>query len=669
MANKAAIYVRFTSLPTDGGDYISFYMSGGYGIFEAPRTVRNSSAYYTIGSTLDACLPYLGSAINADYGIRVQATVVSIDSVFWLKIEAIEWGVVFTADNIPAYLTYNIVAEVPEPPQYNITSHSFSEADTDKNNKVKVTVTTENGTAPELFYVPGESILGVSSPFDINRQSINQALRDGYGIDSLSEQTPNYNIPSVLKYSITAGVLVSVSGATITIQKVSEGSGVEAGPFQYSLDGVNYDSSPVFYGILAGSYTAYMTDGYGGLYTYDFEVPELLAQKPEPYFNIERANPLRFVNTASATYRNFDNTLFNEQNIPNVDKRFFRQPFQLTDIPKTQIKTNYETLSVNIYDCAGEVVDTITPDLKIENLNQKDKRDCYIKTGGEGYTNIFFFQGNTYDPITGDVNGEYFEGTGRLPYFCQVGMLIELTSTNLNGLFEVTGIVYDNDVKAWACVIESDYPFAAETGVALSIYNEETYNIFEFTITAPAAGQYYAIITAIDDYTGYTTQVWKSEPFYFNDFDDTINIRYYADENQSKIDYRTGIYFDMCVPGRLTVGEPTGEDEMFEDDNGNQLLQKSVYVRGYEFESSMIPAWLAEKIVIATGHPTLEINGVKMVRLEKPDITYYKDENNPFCTVKITLQEIDSTGVSELIGIVSSPQYVLGVGGTEVLAI
>ena len=248
-------------------------------------------------------------------------------------------------------------------------------------------------------------------------------------------------------------------------------------------------------------------------------------------------------------------------------------------------------------------------------------------------------------------------------------MRVQIDSSNVSGIFEVVGIVYDNTAQAWACVVEGDYPFDAENGTCLSVYNNEIFNIYEFTLTATSAGQFSLEFTATDDYPGYTSILWKSEPVLFETFANTVNIRYWADDNQAGIDYRSLIVFDLCIPGRLTFSNPGGEDETFEDDNGNSLLQKSVYIRNFELETNPIPAWLAEKLVIGTGHPHIEINGVEMVRPERPDITFLKDENNPFCTIKMTLQEKSNVTVSESVGIVSAAQYALGISDTEVLGI
>ena len=677
MAN-AILYIRFTANPTTADGNICLYLLKNgeplSWISEHPATIRYYPFMFAIGETAYRSLDNYTDALLADssgvlIGKFTARIVTREDNLPWLKIEGTSTDISFSTTDIPSYAEIEIINPEPPTPVFLITDHTFSQADSDKNNKVKVTFTVENETGTPAYYVAGESISAVANGFDINRQSISAANRVAYGIDEKPEQSNNYVIPAVRKYSITAEMIVTLSGATINIVRNVIGAGAEASPFQYSLDGINYVASSTFYGILAGSYTAYMTDGYGGLYTYAFEVPELLDVKPEPYFNIEKANPLRFVNQAIPAFRNFANTLFNDVTTPNLEKRYFRQPFLLTDVVKTQIKTNYDNISIDVIDCNGATIETITPDLEIKNVGLKDKRDCYIKTGGEGLTNICFFQGNIYDPVTSAIIDTYLEGSGRLPSFCQAGMLINITGTNINGIFEVISIVYDDEVGAWACVIEGDFPFTAENSIALSIYNAETYNIYEFSLIITTAGQYHLIATATDDYTGYTTQVWKSEPVFFNTHADTVNIRYYSEDNQAKIDYRTGVAFDLCIPARLTWGTPAGEDEIFQDDSGNSQLQKSVYIATAELETGLIPAWLAEKIFIATGHPTIEVQGIEVVRPEKPEVTFFKDENNPFVSLKVIFYEKEDVSISESVGIVSAQAYALGVSENEVLGI
>jgi hypothetical protein len=314
------------------------------------------------------------------------------------------------------------------------------------------------------------------------------------------------------------------------------------------------------------------------------------------------------------------------------------------------------------------VVETVIPELKIQNVGLQDKRDCYIKSIQEGKTGVYFIQGNIYDPSSSDIIDTYFESSGRLPSFVNTGMFVELSSTNLTGIFQVESIAYDNDLMAWGCVLNVDYAFEANTGIALSIYDLENFNIHEFSLNLDK-GQYKIKATATDSYTGYDTVVWMSEPIYIEELEDVVSIVYSSNDNQSGIDYRTLIYYELFVPGRFVKYNQAGNDELFENDNGNNQLQKSVYIRTLEIETNPIPFWLSEKMTIASGHPNLAINEIQVVRPEKPEITGLIDENNPFYTLTCVFEEKKQLVISELVGIVSGQRYVLGINENTVIGL
>jgi len=678
MANYAEIRFRFEELPPIS-DKIIFRLkklsdSSILKTFnETAALSRFANYYYTIGLDTNTTILNFRDALIADYGSIVD---IFID---YLTAECVVRAKNYdrTFDVILANLTVfsiEYIDEVAPLPLFSITNINFSQAASNPNDNVKVTLNVFPDFAPFQITAPVSKYAATAADlfFDFSRVSVGTRQLTVIGHYGGGDQkTANYIIPFVKKYFIESVTIIpSLSGATVIINKVdNEVVGIESPSFAYSLNGIDYFVSPVFTGLLPGNYTAYLLDAFGGISTSDFEIIKLTEQKPEPYFSIPRANPLRFVPSNNDIYQTPDNTLFNEFIIPNCEKRFFRQPFQLTNVIKTQFRSNYENNLVNVKDCNGILIDTIIPTLKIQNVGLTDKRDCFLKEGGEGKTNVFFIQGNIYDPVTNEIISEYFDNTGRLPAFAMQGMYIEIASANLNGSFIVSGIVYDNDLSAWVCVIDVDYPFGSISGIAFSKYNLELFNIYEFSLTAPGIGQYYIELLATDTNPGYGSQLWFSEPVYFDNHENCVNISYSANENQSDIDYRTLISFDLCIPARFARYGTVGEDETFEDDNGNTIVQKAVYIRTIQLETGMIPMWIAEKIIIASGHPNLKINGVKYVRNEKPTANAKLDNNNPFYIVTGIFNEIDGTIIEDTTGIFSGQRYVLGVTENEIIGL
>lgn len=672
MANFATVIITIEDAPFLD-DTISFQLRRKSNnaiirqIIEIAKFSRTAPYTFAAGPYKEVTAINLRNAINTDYGAHLIAT--SSENI--VTVTALEYGYYFDLLQWSGPFDLSFVDEVLPVPDFAIESISFDIASSNPCDNIKVILSVNLDLPPYRITSPVIKDAANASQlfFDFQRYSVGSRIATvigDYGGDNL---TASLSIPLVRKYSIgSVSVKPSLSGATIVINRTDNGTGVQATSFNYSLDGVTYQDSPVFPGILGGDYTAYMIDEWGCISTYEFSVPALTGFKPAPYFYIERANPLRFVPVGNFAIKNIENTLFNDLRVPNVEKRFFRQPFQYGRPIYTQIKTNYDNVLIEVLDCSNEVVETVTPELKIQNVGLQDKRDCYIKSIQEGKTGVYFVQGNIYDPSTNDIIDTYFESSGRLPSFVNTGMFVELASANLTGIFQVESIAYDNELMAWGCVVNVDYAFEANAGIALSIYDLENFNIHEFSLNLDK-GQYKIRATATDNYTGYDTIVWMSEPIYIEELEDVVSIIYSANDNQSGIDYRTLIVYELFVPGRFVKYNQAGNDELFENDNGNNQLQKSVYIRTLEIETNPIPFWLAEKMTIASGHPNLLIDNIEAVRPEKPEITGLIDENNPFYTLTCVFEEKKQLVISELVGIVSGQRYVLGINENTVIGL
>ena len=436
--------------------------------------------------------------------------------------------------------------------------------------------------------------------------------------------------------------------------------------YQFSIDGINFQSSNSFEVNTNGQYEITAIDDLGCQKS-AFVTVDLEERKGAPYFDIEITNPLRLVDQNFTGIKNISNQLAADYNIPNVEDRFFRQPFKIGDIIRTQFKSNYSDHEVRVYNC-GNLIETITPVLKIENTNRLDKRDVLIRAGAPNKINVAFPQGNIYDPITNDVIDTYFQSDGRLPSFVRVGMLLTFNAPTLTGTFEVEEIIFDETLQSWVAVITATI-LGSETAVqVLSTYNLEEYNIYEFELTYPE-GQYHIEIVATDDNALYPDVLWESEPFFFSDDIEVVTIDYSSNVNQSLIDYRTDIEFRLCVPGRFAKYQPTTESETFKDDLGNLYLQKNTYNRMWEVETSLIPWWLAEKLIIASKHKILKIDGISVVNSETPEVTDRLGERNPFYQVVGMYQENIDISVTDETGIISGARGILGGNENQVIGI
>ena len=243
------------------------------------------------------------------------------------------------------------------------------------------------------------------------------------------------------------------------------------------------------------------------------------------------------------------------------------------------------------------------------------------------------------------------------------------TDNDINGVFKVEAVVYDETEKAWACQIPFFWDEGAINAKCLSSYNLETYNIWEFDYLPAMKGQFTFELTGDDPDPRYNDQLWKSEPVLVDQFDDCVTIEFSSDENRSEIDYRTGISFSIYAPARFDRLNPSSEDESTMNDDGDVKLLKSIYSRVITLEVNPIPEWLIEKLMIATGQSNVSIQGLSATRKDQPEIESLMEQNNPLYTMTCDFNINKNISVTQSAGIVSESVAVLGATEETVIGV
>lgn len=691
MANYARISIKFIA-PLIAGEVISFGLFHKSSVtleiefFLRAASVRTSPDQFEIGSGIEDAAWNFYQAVMANKGTDPRLMIViGMSDPATVDIFATEYDKSFLAylyspsfGSLEEYnkITVTVYEETFPAPEFSITDYIFQPPQTlpvCENQRVKlsvgnavypITINSAAGTKTaandsELWvelprYIPGEITLN----------------DDTGATDSITPVSIAKNIISSID------VNEDISGASITINIELEYEVTPGGilNIQYSIDGTNYQNSNAFSGILPGSYTAYIRDSFNCIKTQLFTVEGLETPRPEPNFTIEKANPLRFVNAGQPEFKNVENTLYNEQENTNIEKYYFRQPFQSGSIVRTQIKTSYRNLVAKIYDCNNELTDEIIPEKKVTNIAKKDKRDCYLRGNAEtGNFQIFFPGGNIYEPGTTDVINSY-SSRGALPDFASTGILVSVDGESADlpaGTFEVIAIVYNEDVGYWTMEINAQFPldsWVTYSATCESTFNAEIYDIFEFAFSK-TNGQYRVEIEATDENSNYPDLLHVSEPIFFDELEKIVTIQYSSEDNQSGINYQTGIQFLLNIPGRLFNYSPGGEDESFTDDLGNKIIQKAVYVQQRELQTGLIPDWLAEKIVIASTHENFKINGLDLTMMDRPEVESKSENNNPLYVLTCIYQLKNKIVRDEQVGIVSSSRAVIGADAGAVLGV
>lgn len=600
-----------------------------------------------------------------------------------------------------------------------------------------------------------------------------------------STYLPNIPRPIINSVSLTKQTdvlyLCTAEMGWDTAPIINDAANVYYCDLQYKIDSGAYQSGSTFV-LSFGTYTLTVKDEVGYETSYTFEVSQEAADKPEPYIMFPIANPLRFIEQKANKYKRDDNTLFNDYYIQNVQHRYFRQPIQLNTVVSTQFRSTYDNHVVNVRNCEGDIVDTLTPVKKVDNLNKTDYRDCLL-TGVDGESFIMFKFGNIYDTSTGNVTETYEQATGKLPSFVRENMKVLLTSqpqkaevnikmrdtlqegdilrliiegttyrfvcasqtdpeyagfdgyfplnSNVNAVVvvllvflsshendytasfagnlitvqsktvsasfavrmggsssvfvernylesetntintskDVDRIEYNETYKCWGVFVAYDWHGNDIECKCLSTYNEEDYNIFEFQYISGLEGHYTFEVEATDPHPAYNDVLFKSEPIIVKQFDECVTISYSSADNQSNIDYRTGIEFSIFAPGRFDKYTPKNEDENMQNDRGDVKILKSIYQRNITLEVVPVPAWLIEKLIIATSQQNVQINGLRAVCNESASVESLIENNNPFYSMTAVFNITNNMAIGQSMGIVGESVGVLGASDEFVIGV
>lgn len=592
----------------------------------------------------------------------------------------------------PTWLTYTITAEVPPAPEVEIGTITYSEAADLECVNIRRTFTLLNTVVadyPVSITSPVTKTANNSGElfFDYDRQSNPNAV---LSITTNQAVTKSVTLASVAQYVINnVNVLENYTGATITVNVTESNVGsnqVDILEFEYSLDGVSWTTSNIFYGILAGSYTAYVRDNFGCEQSSAFTVVGITIDKPAPYFAISKTNSFEYFNEKErltidndTVFANYDNAPVSEQGYTNIDVygNYF-QKVNKADSVKTQIATNYDSITAELIDvCTDEVVLSPTVTEVVTNILLKDKRDCYVKPGLSGKSNIYFLSGNIYEPGTTTIDGTYTITNGRLPDFANTGTIesgVKITlSGGLFGTYDVEAAVYDDEIQGWALQVNGNIVTVSTSAIAESLYNRLDYNIHEFisAFSTVAVGYYKLKITATDADPRYDDVEYISEIIHVKQVHDKVClVTYTSNNNTQEIDYTTGIVHQLRVPARFVkFGSPPQREE-FRTDTGNIIRLKDIISKLVTFETSLIPQYLLYKLLVCNAHDTITINGLSVVLSEEAEFEDLFEQRNGNYKYTAPYQLPDSLTISDETGIVSGDSFVLGTGsGVFVLGV
>lgn len=411
---------------------------------------------------------------------------------------------------------------------------------------------------------------------------------------------------------IAVNVMPSPNGAIATITNQLPTQPANLG-IEYSLDNENWQSSNAYSGLATGEYTLYIRDAFGCQKEKTFNVHSI-GEVSVPYFLYDKNNSFRMANrvdwSTGGNYKNDENTLSCEAFARDENLAYKEiQRFQTNDIITTQFKSNYPINKAFVVLEDGTEIE-IAVVKKSQNIGLKSMMDGFLYNIGDGLNAIYFTTGNIYDYDTEIPTGETHYINGGLPsWFGKTKYFV------INGVwYLIENVLYDEERHAEVIVFSGAYTGSSDQEVKIgTIYNREPYEIYEFDIDFD---QYIdrdlrvRIETKSDDWIDITLlseliQVKVSH-------DDCVEIRYWNDEN-TNINYQTGIRHLLRIPIDNISGVSEGESENNKTDTTTILLNSELYeADNFKFEPVTKELW--RKLTRALNCKNVFIQNVQYVK-------------------------------------------------------
>jgi hypothetical protein len=183
------------------------------------------------------------------------------------------------------------------------------------------------------------------------------------------------------------------------------------------------------------------------------------------------------------------------------------------------------------------------------------------------------------------------------------------------------------------------------------------------------SGIYRIDVEFTDTDPNFDTVVWTGEDIALDSHDGVIEVLYTNDEPIEQIDYSTGIEHLLNVRGRFVKWESSNTIDRFADDKGQVVNLKAINSRLVVLEANMMPQYVADKLVSALMHGTVTIDGTAVKLFEDIEVGNLMDVNNPFYNVTAKMQLMQSTTITNNIGITTSSRPVIGVAAQKVLGV
>ena len=446
--------------------------------------------------------------------------------------------------------------------------------------------------------------------FNLDRKSEEQTITF---LKDEKTVTQKIRIPLLLSSYFVIDKVGTPANAAISVEKLPPISFSTPLIIEYSIDNVNWQTSGYFNGITEGDYTLYIRDNIGCATTKSFSIdaftPNLLDY--DGICDVSNLNSIRYKENVvwnDTILPTPYNTLSFEEDVRNPNKSF-TQPFNKEDVIRTQIKTNYETLSAKIIDVNGTEA-PLSISRMTANMDITDVRDAYIletQYNGTGYTSVKYSGGMVYDPITLAGTTDYNLGE-NVPSWMNIDDYINIEGV---GWYKVLDVVYS--VNAYVLIVNllsSDFPIPLNTTKKVtSVYNAVDWESYEFEINFATYQGYYKVQIDVSD-DNFGSKSYLSEWLNIKErHAGVFLIEAYNTEN-NEINYSTGFTIKLRLPKLMDlVWSPSTEQDIYVTDTNTVPLENK-YRGFWEITSNVLPSAMAEKLTLILLQDRLFINGI-----------------------------------------------------------
>ncbi|MEZ7496475.1 hypothetical protein QO206_13335 [Leeuwenhoekiella aequorea] len=493
---------------------------------------------------------------------------------------------------------------------------SFSQAGTDPCTNIKLTALADE-VCDEIYFVKGNVVIGGRV---YNTDTYSRDFKRGDVIRVVTEKDTINNEKYVTLPPSFVIERVIVEGSNIRIKPSTEDL-----TFSYAYGNEeNYQLSPVFTSLTAGTYTAYLKDQYGCVKTLEFFIKDQTDAEFEvnyapPYLDVPRINSIPFSDRRLPGIGETNNQfefLSSEIPDPYISGGYF-VPLNESGVTNIQFRSSYANNYIKAINCNGLEID-IPFDQKSEFINKVRNMDGNLSFSN-GFLRISFTNGNTYDEA-GNVNGTH-NYNGSLPVDYTEGLTLFIDGYGqsvITRIESVNGIQYA--VTNLTSVLNLQ---GVKITDIVKVYNFEVFEAY-FQNDIFGTNPFYLKIGSND--LGVKNKTFVSEKIQVVEGIEEKKyhkINYFSSKNRENNDihYQWGITHTRWIPfQRYLDPVPSADIEILQSDdrvNKKNYKAKRVYVMLTDLMPKMVADSLAEALNVST---TINVDGQDYINEENCEL-------------------------------------------------